>query len=76
MVGTSSEADPGEKIVKNPIAVVPAGPDQKLHPKSRINFDKLHTVEYNVKVMHVGRVAADSLHNLSLYYQTTHFQPT
>jgi hypothetical protein len=76
MVGTSSAADPGEKIVKNPIAVVPAGPDQKLHPKSRINFDKVHTVEHNVKVMDVGQVAAESLHNLSLYYLTTHFPPT
>jgi hypothetical protein len=76
MVGTSSVADPGENIVKNPIAVVPAGPDQKLHPKSRINFDKVHSVEHNVKVMNVGKVAAESLHNLSLYYQTTHFQPT
>jgi hypothetical protein len=75
MVGTSSAADPGEKIVKNPIAVVPAGPDQKLHPKSRINFDKVHIIEYNVKVMDVGKVAADSLHKLSLYYQTTHSQP-
>jgi hypothetical protein len=76
MVGTSSAADPGEKIIKNPIAVVPAGPDRKLHPRSRINFDKPHTIEYNVKVMDVGKVASESLHNLSLYYQTAFFPPT
>jgi hypothetical protein len=76
MVGTSSAADPGEKIIKNPIAVVPAGPDQKLHPKSRINFDKVHSIEHNVKVMHVGRVSPESLHNLSICYHNTHFQPT
>ena len=75
MVGTSSEADPGEKIVKEPIAVKPADLDQKLHPKSRINFDKVHSVEHNVKVMHVGKVADKSLHNLSLYYQLAHFPP-
>ena len=76
MVGTSSEAAPGEKIVKNPIAVIPAGPDQKLHPKSRINFDKMYSVEYNVKVMDVGKVADESLHNLSLFFHNTHFPPT
>ena len=76
MVGTSSEADPGERIVKNPIAVKPAGPDQKLHPKSRINFDKMYSVEYNVKVMDVGKVADESIHNLSLYFHNTHFPPT
>ena len=75
MVGTSSAAGPGENIVKNPIAVVPAGPDQKLHPMSRINFDKMYSIEHNVKVMNVGKVADGSLHNLELYFQNTHFSP-
>ncbi len=75
MVGSSSEAAPGERIVKSPIAVIPAGPDQKLHPRSRINFDKMYSVEYNVKVMDVGKVADGWLHNLSLYFQNTHFPP-
>jgi hypothetical protein len=76
MAGTNPEVDPGEKIVKNPIAVNPAGLDQKLHPKSRINFDKMYSVEHNVKVMNVGKVADESLHNLSLYFQNTHFPPS
>ena len=76
MVGTSSQAAPGERIVKSPIAVNPARPDQKLHPKSRINFDKMYSVEYNVKVMDVGKVADESLPNLSLYFHNTHFPPT
>jgi hypothetical protein len=76
MVGTSPEADPAEKIVKNPIAVNPAGQDQKLHPMSRINFDKMYSIEHNVKVMNVGKVADGSLHNLALYFQNTHFPPT
>ena len=75
MVGTSSAADPGEKIVKEPIAVKPADLDQKLHPKSRINFDKVYSVEHNVKVMHVGKVADESLRDLSLYFHNTHFPP-
>lgn len=73
MVDTSSEAAPGERIVKNPIAVKPAKEDQKLHSMSRINFDKIYTIEHNVKVMNVGKVAEGSLHNLSLYFRNTHF---
>jgi hypothetical protein len=73
MVGTSSAAAPDERIVKNPIAVNPAREDQKLHPMSRINFDKIYTIEHNVKVMNVGKVVDDSLHNLSIYFINTHF---
>jgi hypothetical protein len=71
MVGTSSEADPEEKMVKHPIAVNPAHEDQKLLPMSRINFDKLYTIEYNVKVMNVGKVADSSMHNLHIYFLNT-----
>ena len=75
MIGTSSAAAPGEKIVKNAIAVKPAAKDQKLHPMSRINFDKIYTIEHNVKVMNVGKVVDESMHNLSLYFYNTHFGP-
>jgi hypothetical protein len=73
MVGTSSDADPKEKIVKQPIAVKPAREDQKLHRMSRINFDKIYTIEHNVKVMNVGKVVDESVHNLSIYFYNTHF---
>ena len=63
-------------MVKNPIAVIPARPDQKLHPKSRISFEKMYSIEHNVKVMNVGKVADESLHNLALYFQNTHFPPS
>jgi hypothetical protein len=68
MVGTSSAAHPAEKMVKQPIAVKPAVAEQKLHHMSRVNFDKIYTIEYNVKVMNVGKVVEDSMHNLLLYY--------
>ena len=55
-------------IVKEPIAVDKASPDQKLHPMSRIRFNKMHTVEHNVKVMNVGKVSKTSLTYLILYY--------
>jgi hypothetical protein len=75
MVGTSSAAAPGEKIIKNPIAVRPAREDQKLHPMSRINFGKIYTIEHNVKVMNVGKVADESLYNLWHYFINTHRWP-
>lgn len=71
MAGTPSDADPNEKIVKQPIAVKPAREDQKLHRMSRINFDKIYTIEHNVKVMNVGKVLDTSIHNLSLYFRNT-----
>jgi hypothetical protein len=74
MVGTPSDKDPREKIVKQPIAVKPAREDQRLLRMSRINFDKIYTIEYNVKVMNVGKVVDDSLHNLSIYFYNTHFR--
>jgi len=63
-------------MVKNPIAVIPARPDLKLHLKSRINFDKIYSIEHNVKVMNVGKVADESLHNFALYFQNTLFPPS
>jgi hypothetical protein len=73
MLGTPSDAHPQEKIVKLPIAVKPAREDQKLHRMSRINFDKVYTIEHNVKVMNVGKVVPESIHNLSTYFKNAHF---
>jgi hypothetical protein len=41
--------------------------DQKLDLMSRINFKKVYTIEYDVKVMNVGLVAGDSLPVLIAY---------
>ncbi len=77
MVGTSGDHLREEAgIVKKPITVKPATPDQRLHPMSRINLDKIYTIEYNVKVMNVGRVIEESRPHLSLYYMNTHFPRT
>jgi hypothetical protein len=48
-------------LVKKPIAVTMANEKQKLDKMSRINFGKLYTVEWNVRVMNVGRVVPDSM---------------
>ena len=56
-------------LVKKPIAVTMANQEQKLDKFSRINFAKPHTVEWNVKVMNVGKVTPDSLPAFKSYYR-------
>ena len=57
------------EMTKDPISVVPAATDQKLSDMSRINFAKVHTIEHNVKVMHVGSVTKESRALFSTYWQ-------
>jgi hypothetical protein len=56
-------------IVKKPIAVTAANPEQKLHKMSRLNFGKVYSVEWNVKVMNVGKVNADSMAAFTGYWR-------
>jgi hypothetical protein len=55
-------------LVKRPIVVKMASKEQKLDKMSRINFGKPSSVEWNVKVMHVGRVAPESMATFLGYY--------
>ncbi|OCT49533.1 hypothetical protein CLCR_07139 [Cladophialophora carrionii] len=62
MEGTPAESLPNEPFMnKRPIAVTPASWDKKLHKASRIRFDKVFTIEHNVKVSEVGTVSGDSM---------------
>jgi hypothetical protein len=54
---------------KKPIAVDKASPDQKLDKMSRINFARVHTVNWNVKVMNVGKVTRESMPALISYWR-------
>jgi hypothetical protein len=54
---------------KKPIAVDKASPDQKLDERSRINFSRVHTVMWNVKVMNVGMVTRESMPSLLSYWK-------
>jgi hypothetical protein len=76
-----SEADPisppkeieGEqKLRKKPIRVVPRTPRDHLDPLSRLNYTKIYTIEYNVKVCFVGTVHKESLNHLKRDYNITH----
>ena len=55
-------------MVKKPIAVTASNPEQKLHKMSRLNFGKVYSVEWNVKVMNVGKVNADSMATFVCYW--------
>jgi hypothetical protein len=54
-------------MFKSLIAVSVASSEQKLHYMSRINFGKVYSVEWNVKVMNVGKVHRDSMFNFESY---------
>lgn len=56
---------------KKPIAVDKSSADQKLDEMSRINFSRIHTVNWNVKVMNVGKVARESMPSLVTYWKKT-----
>jgi hypothetical protein len=49
----------GEKglLTKKPIKIDMKDPSEKLDPLSRLNYAKTYTVEHNVKVFFIGRVA-------------------
>jgi hypothetical protein len=55
-------------MFKSPIAVTAVNSEQKLHYMSRINFGKVYSVEWNVKVMHVGKVNAESMAAFTGYW--------
>jgi hypothetical protein len=71
MDDTEPMIDPEEQglMVKKSIAVTAANPEQKLDRMSRLNFGKVYSVEWNVKVMNVGIVNADSMAAFTGYWR-------
>lgn len=69
---------PGEasKLTRNrPILMIPSRPEHKLHPASRLNYAKVYTVEYNVKVKFIGRIHPESGHHVVAAYNEIHAAP-
>jgi hypothetical protein len=62
----------GEEITKCAIRVVPDNRREKLDIKSRINYAKVYTVEHNVKVCWIGKVAREHEQQLIVDYNATH----
>lgn len=70
----SSDTNPACKAAekglmnKKPIEVNMASAEQKLDSMSRIHFGKPYTIEWNVKVMNVGKVSHESMATFIGYY--------
>jgi hypothetical protein len=66
---------PGERekgLTRVPIRVSPSQPRHKLDPTSRLNYAKLYTVEYNVKVWFIGRIHPRSEPQITADYNHVH----
>jgi len=59
-------------LTRKAIAVVPDRRSDELHPVSRLNYAKVYTIEYNVKVCSVGQVSKRSEWDLTQAYNEIH----
>ena len=62
-------------MFKDPVAVTAASAEQKLHRMSRVNFGKVYSVEWNVKVMPVGKVNERSMAAFTGYWYNEATRP-
>lgn len=58
-------------LSKPPIEMIPKNARHKLEPASRINYAKIYTVEHNVKVCFIGRIAQSSEKQLMTDFDNT-----
>ncbi|KAG0647194.1 hypothetical protein D0Z07_7159 [Hyphodiscus hymeniophilus] len=65
------EVSAEERLTKTPIQMIPKSPRDKLEPKSRINYAKIYTVEHNVKVFFIGRIASTSEKQFAVDFDDT-----
>ncbi len=75
MRGMSPELLKGEKergLTREAIEIVMDRSTEELHSTSRLNYAKVYTIEYNVKVCSVGRVSTHSLRVLIEAYNEVH----
>jgi hypothetical protein len=54
--------------------MVPKYPNLKLDAASRLNYAKIYTIEYNVKVRFIGRIHPDSFWQVAADYNAIHPQ--
>jgi hypothetical protein len=63
MIHTSREVPSplrGEQLVMRAVRMEPSSPQEKLDPKSRVNYAKVYTIEHNIKVCFIGKIHTDS----------------
>jgi hypothetical protein len=61
-----------EEMTNEPIRVEVIDPANKLDPMSRLNYAKLYTVEHNVKVFFIGKIAKSNEQKVVNAYNATH----
>jgi hypothetical protein len=59
-------------MTKAPIRVIPSSPQHKLDPASCLNYAKVYTVDYDVKVWFIGRIHPDSEWSLTEAFNEVH----
>ncbi|EPE31683.1 hypothetical protein GLAREA_12439 [Glarea lozoyensis ATCC 20868] len=67
---------PGEEnlLKREPIKMVPDKPNYRLDGASRLNYAKIYTIEYNVKVKFIGRIHPDWTWLVVANYNSIHPQ--
>lgn len=50
----------GEQLVRRAVRMEPSSPEEKLNPKSRVNYAKVYTIEHNIRVCFIGKIHTDS----------------
>ena len=59
-------------MTKHPIRIEVIKDSHKLDPLSRLNYAKLYTIEHNVKVLFIGKVARNYERDLRHGYNEAH----
>ena len=67
-VGGKPSVGPEENMSKEPFPIKVEDPRETIHPKSRLNFGRVYTVEHNIKVLKVGRIPDEHLARLDRYF--------
>ncbi|RAL64210.1 hypothetical protein DID88_002102 [Monilinia fructigena] len=62
----------GNRMIFRPVKVIPESKRHSLDSASRINYAKVYTVEYNVKVWFIGHVDRDSESTVKESYDQAH----
>ncbi|KAL4936717.1 hypothetical protein BDV06DRAFT_204454 [Aspergillus oleicola] len=55
------------RMIKEPLELRPNRHDEGLDPMSRLNFSKIYTVEHNIPVRPIGRIASSSMAKFLAY---------
>jgi hypothetical protein len=56
-------------MTKEPIEIEPASATEEMEPASRLRFGTIYSIEWNVKVREIGRVARKHMSKFVKYYQ-------